>query len=368
MKTYKIHLSNSVGCESTMAEGARVETYLKLNGHRLVDDPASADFIVVNTCAFLKVHRERVLKRIRDFNAVAPKARIVVMGCVRDISPRLLDGIPIEMACGHFDINKLDAFFSRKISFESSPSHAFHSSLKKTVVVICRGCSGHCTFCTINRSTGGVKSMTPDRILEVAGEAAANGKHDFIFTGDDVGCYGHDIGLTLPMLLNAAKEGFEGSKIMLGNINPKWFNLYIDELVNFILHPVATQWLFLSVQSASDSVIKAMGRDYSIDETIRNINRLSAVAPVKFYYDIMCGFPGETETDFKKTLDFIMKYPPSAGMIAAYSPEEGTPAFGMKPHPPEVLNDRMKRLKTVWGAAQYLLEQSRPGMVGKWGT
>ena len=96
-----VFVSNSVGCESTSSEGSRVIDYLKLNGHTVLDQPEQAEYIIVNTCAFLDVQRAKVSEKLDGLVAAAPSARLIIMGCAGDIAPACLKPHDIEMILGH---------------------------------------------------------------------------------------------------------------------------------------------------------------------------------------------------------------------------------------------------------------------------
>lgn len=368
MKIYKIFISNVVGCESTESEGNRVINYLKLNGHDIVNNPQEAEYIIVNTCAFLEMHRAGIKDRLQNISMDAPHAKIIIMGCVREIAPDILKPFNISTCCGHYDLDRLDDLFANTVKFKETDKFSFSPEVEKIVIVACRGCTGACTYCSIKKSTGSVQSRAEEEIINDIRNAVSYGYNDLFITGDDLGSYGLDLGTDLPSLLTKISQIDLEIRVLLGNINPRWINKYIDDLVSFFKKDLAHKWIFFPIQSANDEVLQSMGRSYTIKECIDSINKLSNINDMKFYYDIMVGFPTETDSAFSDTLQFLLNYPPSAGMVATYSPEVGTPAYKLKPLPKKVLKERQKHFNIVYRAAQHILHKKDPNLVKKFGT
>jgi len=364
----KTFVANSVGCESTASEGSRVIDYLKLNGHSVLDRPEQAEYIIVNTCAFVDVQRRQVIERLQSLSDAAPSAKLIIMGCAGDIAPDCLEPYNIDMVLGHYDLDRLDDIFALNVKFNETPTFAKHLTLPNIVIVAARGCVGTCSYCSIKRSTGKVKSRPVDDLLADIRQAMEQGDREFFITGDDLGSYGLDIGETLPSLLNALRDSKLDIKVLLGNINPRWINEYIEDLVAFFESDIASKWIFFPVQSANNEVLEAMGRQYTIEECIESIKMLQSIQAMKFYYDFIVGFPTETEEAFMETCQFVLDYPPSHGMVASFSPEEGTPAYDLTPLPEKVVKERHKRLAMVYSAAQNVLSMQNPNLVRIFGT
>jgi MiaB/RimO family radical SAM methylthiotransferase len=368
MTIYEVFISNEVGCESTEAEGNRVINYLKLNGHHIVNNPQKAEYIILNTCAFLEIHRARIKDKLQSVLKDAPHAKVIIMGCVREIAEDILKPFNIHKCCGHYDLDRLDDIFANIISFNETDKFSFSQAFEKLVIVASRGCTGACTYCSIKKSTGSVHSRAEKEIINDISNAVNHGYNDFFITGDDLGSYGLDLGTDLSSLLTKISQIDLEIRVLLGNINPKWINKYIDDLASFYEKDLAHKWIFFPIQSANNEVIRSMGRSYTIEECIDSIRKLSNIKDMKFYYDVMVGFPTETDSDFSDTLKFLLNYPPSDGMVSTYSPETGTPAYKLKPLPKEVLEERRKRLNAVYRASQYILHKKDPNLLKRFGT
>ena len=135
------------------AGGYRVIDYLKLNGHGVLDRPERAEYIIVNTCAFVDVQRRKVMETLQSLSAAAPSAKLIIMGCAGDIAPDCLEPYNIDMVLGHYDLDRLDELFAGKVKFSEIPAFAKHLTLPNIVIVAARGCVGTCSYCSIVHDT-----------------------------------------------------------------------------------------------------------------------------------------------------------------------------------------------------------------------
>lgn len=348
-KFYRVFVSNLVGCESTESEGNRVIQYLALNGHTITETPDDVDYIVVNTCAFLQSHRNAIVARMDNFVKQSPSAGMVVMGCVREIAPHILASYPTSLVCGHPDIGRLDSIFLRFVPFSQTPPYNWSKEFNRIVIPVGRGCVYKCSYCSIKKSIGFIKSRSIDAIVaDVRGNLAV-GNIRFLLAGDDLGSYGKDIHSGLPELLKAI-EGIDADfSVLLSNIHPSGFLRYFEPISAFLASAHASKWLFLPIQSANQQVLASMRRNYSMIEVCRRVDELIQRIPtLRFYYDIIIGYPTETEAAFDDTLGVIMRHPPTCMMIAKCSNEEGTEAARLSPIADEIVKERVKRLKNVY--------------------
>lgn len=361
----RVFVSNAVGCESTELEGLRVLQYLALNGHTITESPREADFIIVNTCAFLQFHRKAIVDRLNTFTKEAPEAQILIMGCIGGIAPEIIDPYHVRLVCGHSDLQKLDSIFLRFVAFNQTPPYSWSKNLNRMLISIGRGCIYNCSFCSIKKSIGFIKSRSvKDIIADFRGNLTA-GNTRFLLAGDDLGSYGKDIHSNLPELLGAI-DGIEADfSVLLSNIHPAGFLKYFEAISAFLASPHASQWLFLPVQSGNQNVLSSMKRPYSINELSRKLKELGdRVAGIRLYFDIMVGYPTETEEAFNDTLGFIMRHPPSCLMSAPFSHERDTEAARLQPLEDSVVKERVRWLRMMH---QVAIQRSNGVPVANWG-
>jgi len=348
----QVFVSNVVGCESTRLEGLRVAAYLAANGHTVVSSSREADWVVMNTCAFTGPHREDLEERLRSLMESAPEARVVIIGCVREIAPALIEPYETVLVCGHEDLERLDALFYRSVRFEDTPVHQWSSGVKRVVVPVGRGCVSRCNYCSIKKTVGAMKSRPVGEIVADIRRGLSEGNDRFLLAADDLGSYGRDIGSGLAELLGAVDALEEEFRVLLDNLHPKFFLECYGAVESFLASRHASRWLFLPVQSAAREVLASMNRDYPMGEICERLDDLRRAVPsIRFYYDIMVGYPTETEEAFDETVSFITKYPPSCLTISRFSPEEGTPAAALDPVDPEVVRQRHWWLKGMYDMA-----------------
>lgn len=347
MQGYKILISNQVGCESTELEGNRVAQYLALNGHTLTESLDDADYVIVNTCAFLLAHRKRLSRKLESFST-GSQARVIVVGCAREIAPEILEPHQISLSCGHSDLDRLDSIFYQFVPFKQTPPYQWSKNFSRVVLPTGRGCTFRCSYCSIKKSIGFITSRSIPEIINDLEMNLASNRRQFLLAADDLGSFGKDCRTTLPMLLEEIERINGEFTVLLSNIHPKWFLKYFNAIRDFLASRHAARWLFLPIQSGSQSVLTSMRRHYSVQETSDKLSELVRFIPdLRFYFDVLVGYPTESEDDFSQTLNFISKHPPSCLMIAPFSSEEGTPASRLTPLDDKTIRSRVEWLNTV---------------------
>ena len=208
------------------------------------------------------------------------------------------------------------------------------------------GCDYKCSYCTVPYARGGSRSLPTALLLEQAREIAASGIVEIVLTGVNTGDYGRKTGESFLSLLQGlnAVEGIDRYRI--SSIEP---NLLTPEIVEWIAS--GTKFLphfHIPLQSGCDRILSRMGRRSHIDH-------------VFFGIDVIVGFPGETEEDFRATYDFLEEIRPAFIHVFPYSRRRGTPAAGMPDQVPEhVKTSRVEILEEMCGRlhAEFCRENS----------
>jgi tRNA A37 methylthiotransferase MiaB len=207
------------------------------------------------------------------------------------------------------------------------------------------GCLFNCAFCATKFATGGLKSKPEDRIIEEFETGLREGYKIFQLINEDTGCYGLDIGTNLPNLLRRI-FAIEGNyQLILIDFNPQWIVEYYDELLAiFLEHRGKVRELFVSLQSGSDKILKAMKRSYGI-EPVKSmlINLRKQVPEVMLRATALIGFPGETEEEFGMTVKTFQEIGFSEVEIDKYEDRPGTVSSLMKDKIPQEIIDRRDR-------------------------
>ncbi|KAL4278022.1 hypothetical protein GQ457_03G029240 [Hibiscus cannabinus] len=189
------------------------------------------------------------------------------------------------------------------------------------------GCLGACTYCKTKHARGHLGSYTVDSLVERVKTVVADGVREIWLSSEDTGAYGRDIGVNLPILLNAIVEELppDGSTMLrIGMTNPPFILEHLKEIAAVLRHPCVYSFLHVPVQSGSDAVLTAMNREYTVSEFRTVVDTLTELVPgMQIATDIICGFPGETDEDFAQTVNLIKEYKFPQVHISQFYPRPG---------------------------------------------
>ncbi|CAK7344837.1 unnamed protein product [Dovyalis caffra] len=216
------------------------------------------------------------------------------------------------------------------------------------------GCLGACTYCKTKHARGHLGSYTVDSLAGRVKTVVADGVKEIWLSSEDTGAYGRDIGVNLPILLNAivAELPSDASTILrIGMTNPPFILEHLKEIAEILRHPCVYSFLHVPVQSGSDAILTAMNREYTVSEFKTVADTLTELVPgMQIATDIICGFPGETDEDFAQTVSLIKEYKFAQVHISQFYPRPGTPAARMKKVPSNVVKQRSRELTSVFEA------------------
>lgn len=346
MQSYKFYIDNATWvCEISIVESSRIYRYMIENGHKSVKKPSKADFIIINTCGFLKGFENISLYLFNKYNSVKKEnATIIMVGCLIKINPDLigsLDVYPIELN----ESNKLDKIFYKKTKFEDIKPYCnpetkvkllvnnikkrprylyffltekfllFNDKLKwnynkviesirknnRTLIEIGRGCAGNCSYCVIKKARGKIRSRPIQDILIDIEKSKVPSKKLYL-VANDCGCYGIDIKTNLINLLYEINKKFPDLSIELDYLNPFLLEQYSKEYIQ-LFNDLKVDFITVPMQSGSNKVLKKMNRTCNVTEVIKIIDDIKKASPKTFIYShFIIGFPGESWIDFFKTL------------------------------------------------------------------
>ena len=370
------------GCNRRLLEVEKMKTYLEQNGYHPVNNPKIADYIVISTCAFKKKEEDQSVSKIRTFQKYDGK--MLVYGCLPDIAPQRYKEFEKVNHLAPKDLEKIDQYFEGiQVKFNASKeeniievklnkgqvrkakskllkddiwSREFYDRAKLLIknkfnnlvnpfgrnfyLYICRGCRGKCSYCAIKRSIGSVKSQKIGSILSTFKQGFNAGYRNFIILGDDPGCYGLDIDTTLPSLLYALMEEYnglksdstrnvevkKGLKFRINEIHPKFLIRYKNDFFDILSHKEFAG-LLCPVQTGCDRILKLMQREHNIEDIRSTINTIKMKNNgIQISTQIIVGFPSETENEFLNTLEFIKEVSFNEITIFPYHDKENTAA------------------------------------------
>jgi len=340
----------TLGCRVNQYESDRIHSLLTARGFTAASFSEVCDLYIINTCTVTAESDRKCRQMIRRAHALNEQAPIFVCGCYSEMFPDEMKKFPfvtffcgtenkdkiVEKICEHFDVASPATAESSLILPQSERVRAY--------IKIEDGCDNKCAYCIIPFARGPVRSRDPDSIVREA-ELIAKERQEIVLTGIETASYGVDRKDTDLLDLFARISGIDGIKrIRCGSLEPSLLKpAFTDRLSDL---PKVMPFFHLSMQSGCDRTLARMRRRYNTGQILRNLAHLKEKIPMASYaYDMIVGFPGESEEDFEQTLSFVEETRPSNIHIFTYSVRKGTEAASMPDQiPEEIKNRRSHRL------------------------
>ncbi|WP_336761948.1 tRNA (N(6)-L-threonylcarbamoyladenosine(37)-C(2))-methylthiotransferase MtaB [Asaia sp. VD9] len=340
------------GCRLNLHESERMQA---LTAH--LDD-----VVVVNTCAVTTSAERQARQAIRKSYRENPDKRIVVTGCAAQIAPENWRGLPgVAQVMGNTEKLKAASWTQDALRRESviadimdtAPVPA--SSVVETgghvraLLQVQQGCDHRCTFCIIPYGRGRSRSVPVSEVIERARGLVEAGHHEIVLTGVDIASWGRDLDGTpaLGTLCRAVLQAVpELPRLRLSSLDPASVDHDLWHLLaeepRFLPH------LHLSLQAASDLVLKRMKRRHSVRDAADLIRRARSLRPdIAIGADLIAGFPTETDEQAQETLDFVTAHRLPYLHVFPYSERPGTPAARMPSVPNARRQARAAALRAV---------------------
>jgi threonylcarbamoyladenosine tRNA methylthiotransferase MtaB len=316
------------GCRVNQAEAFSWAEEFERGGIHLADNPARADWVIVNTCTLTSKADRDVRKFIRRIPRVNPGARLVIAGC--SIDGGALHGEPLEpdvVLLTNADKTELPG---RILSRAGSLGRVEETRPRsRAPLKVQDGCDQQCTFCIIPSVRGPSRSLERGEVLARARWLVARGFREIVLCGIHLSSYGFDLKPqdSLAGLLGGLLEIEELGKLRLSSLDPRILD---GDLIRLMTgSPRICPHFHLSLQHGSDRILKRMGRGANSAACGRILERLRDSSPAAALgADIIVGFPGEEEEDFERLHNFMASSPIDYLHVFSYSPRRGTPAAG----------------------------------------
>ncbi len=373
----------TMGCQMNEHDSEVITGILTTLGFDSCSSPETADFILYNTCCVRENPERKVyghITRFKELKARNPQLIIGICGCMtqqKEELATLLAQLPhVDLVFGTHNIYRLPELLARAQSgervvevfdeatgvVEDMPVRRFNK-LKAFVNVI-YGCTNFCSYCVVPYTRGRERSRTPDSIEREVRGLASEGYREVTLLGQNVNAYGRDLdGKTdfadLLTRLNAVPELF---RIRFTTSHPRDMTAKLTKTLGAL--DKVCDHLHLPVQSGSSNVLERMNRGYSRDDYLRLVEQIRGAVPnISLTTDLIVGFPGETENEFKDTLDLVRQVGYSSAFTFMYSPRKGTPAASMGDQvADEVKRERIYKLIDLQNAISAKQTQA---LVGK---
>ncbi|XP_027509934.1 threonylcarbamoyladenosine tRNA methylthiotransferase [Corapipo altera] len=353
------------GCSHNNSDGEYMAGQLAAYGYKITDNSAEADLWLLNSCTVKNPAEDHFRNSIKK--AQEGKKKVVVAGCVPQAQPRqdYLKGLSI------IGVQQIDRVV--EVVEETIKGHSVRllgqkkdngkrlggarldlPKIRKNplieIISINTGCLNACTYCKTKHARGDLASYPIEELVDRAKQSFQEGVCEIWLTSEDTGAYGRDIGTDLPTLLWKLVEVIpEGAMLRLGMTNPPYILEHLEEMAKILNHPRVYAFLHIPVQSASDSVLMDMKREYCVADFKQVVDFLKEKVPgITIATDIICGFPGETDEDFQETMKLVEQYRFPSLFINQFYPRPGTPAAKMPQVPAAVKKQRTKDLSQLF--------------------
>ena len=368
--TARIYLK-TYGCSHNSSDSEVMAGQLQQFGYRLVGeaDREVADLWLINSCTVKNPSQEHMATDLKRGRALG-KA-LVVAGCVSQAEPDL-DALAGLSIIGVQQIDRvvevvqeaLRGHTVRLLGRGTRPSLELPKVRRNPLIeiVACNtGCLGSCTYCKTVYARGRLGSYSPAALVQRLRSALLEGVVEVWLTSEDTGAYGRDIGSSMPELLSALLEGVpEGCMLRVGMTNPPYMREHLPAIAALLNHSRCYAFLHIPVQSGSDRVLHAMRREYTAAEFREVADALLAAVPgLTIATDIICGFPGETESDHAETLRLVQHYRFPVLNISQFYPRPGTPAARLPRIATHVVKERTREVSALFASYTTL-----DGLVG----
>jgi threonylcarbamoyladenosine tRNA methylthiotransferase MtaB len=331
-----------LGCKVSFADEQAIRERMLADGH--AETSGGADVAVINTCC---VTHEAVSKSRQTAGRLARSSRrVYVTGCAARLESAF-SGLPPNVVVVPRTGEEAAAAIAGDVGSIGCVRADHRLERIRAFVKIQDGCSFSCGFCVIPLVRGTTRSRSADAVLAEIRRRIAQGHVEIVLTGVNLGCFrDRDAGYTLSRLVREAGE-IEGlERLRLSSVEVNHVN---DELVAALRDtaPLAPH-LHVPLQSGDDSVLRAMGRRYSVSQYLA---KLEPLGDFNLTTDVIVGFPAEDDAAFERTVDAIARAGITKVHVFPYSSRPGTRTAAVDPVPAAVKRSRSARLRELSDAA-----------------
>ena len=357
------------GCQMNARDSEKLEGILEQAGYHKTEEEEQADFVIYNTCTVRENANLRVYGRLGYLHSLRkknPELKIALCGCMmqeEEVVAKIKKSYRfVNLIFGTHNLYKfaellygmlcadrmiVDTWKDTKEIVEELPVDRKYSF--KSGVNIMFGCNNFCSYCIVPYVRGREKSRQPEDIIKEIRHLVADGVVEVMLLGQNVNSYGKNLEtpVSFAALLEQVAQIDGLKRIRFMTSHPKDLS---DELIDVMVrYPKICRHIHLPLQSGSSRVLKVMNRRYTKEQYLALTEKIrQAIPDISLTTDIIVGFPGETEEDFKETLDVVRRVRYDSAFTFIYSRRTGTPAAAMENQVDEsVVKERFDRLLTL---------------------
>lgn len=368
-KTVAFH---TLGCKLNYSETSSISRLMENEGFEKREFNEAADIYVINTCSVTDNADKECRQLVRRIQRKSPESIVVITGCYAQLKPKEIAEIPgVDLVLGaaeKFNITKHIKEISKGNSAKIcscdiedisgfNPSYSLNDRTR-TFLKVQDGCDYNCSFCTIPMARGKSRSNSILNVIKNVELLAANGAKEIVLTGINLGDFGKGPEGNAPTSIQHREENFyqliqeldkvEGiERFRISSIEP---NLLTNEIIAFVANSKKFMPHFhIPLQSGSNKILGMMRRRYKRELYADRVGLIKTLMPhCAIGVDVIVGFPGETDIEFKETYDFLHSLDISYLHVFTYSERDHTHALTLTPVVPmNVRHERNKALRNL---------------------
>jgi threonylcarbamoyladenosine tRNA methylthiotransferase MtaB len=399
------------GCRATDADAAALRRSLLASGMSILDNHQHSDFVILNSCTVTAAADSQARDAVRKIHRTNPDARIVVTGCYAQRAPEeiaSLDGVAWVVGNSHqseipgllskfqqgsfagsqrqtlpasADFVALSVLNTDAMSLERGPAKILTGDIfaqtsvqiapqdgiagdrTRPILKIQDGCNNRCSYCVIPFVRGRSRSLAPDVVVEEVRKLVRAGAKEVVLSGINLGAYGRDFTLRTALVdvVRRVLDETTLDQLRFSSVEPQ------DATEEFVRLVVSSDRIarhfHIPLQSGSARILKAMHRWYRPELYADRVNQIRCALPdAAIGADVIVGFPGETDDDYRATYNFIAALPLTYLHVFSFSARPGTKAaeFDASPVASPVIRDRARALRALSQrkAAEFRASQS----------
>lgn len=355
-RSVKMNISlKALGCRLNEAELEQWARSFRRHGHQIVADTDNADLIILNSCAVTSDAGKKSRQLLNRLYRTNPEARLVVTGCYASLNlEETAENIGVDLVVPNADKDRLAELVLEKFSIKTMPLIAmepgetslFLRGRNRAFIKVQDGCRYRCTYCIVTLARGEERSRSEQDIINEINDFYQQGVQEVVLTGVHVGGYGGDISSSLYQLVKAVLRETDIPRIRFASVEPwdlpdNFFELFSD--------PRLMPHMHLPIQSGVNSVLRRMSRRCKTGEFSELVNQARNTIPgFNVTTDIIVGFPGETEQEWRQTMDYIAAVGFGHTHVFSFSPRQGTKAASLPdPVPATVKKQRSREMREL---------------------
>ena len=351
----------TLGCKLNFSETSTIGRQFGEAGFEKKNFNEGADLYVINTCSVTD-HADRKCKKIvKEALKFNPAAYVVIVGCYAQLKPEEIASIPgVDMVLGAAEKFNMLAHIQHLVKEEKTRVH--NANIKETIdfipgfslgdrtrafVKVQDGCDYFCSFCTIPLARGKSRSNTIEQTIIDIQELEKTEVKEIVLTGVNLGDFGTNNEESFYGLLKEIEKMDFIERVRISSIEP---NLLSEEIIELVSKSSKIMPHFhIPLQSGSDEILQSMRRKYLSDLYVNRVEKIKAIMPhCCIGVDVIVGFPGETDSHFKETYNFLNELDISYLHVFPYSERKNTTANKMKEVIPQnIRTERSKMLRIL---------------------